>query len=71
MALNDLKSQMNNGKHNNKSRLEHLSGVAARGFGDLGASQHASDLFDTAAAIESINADFGPASDRFLAHEKM
>jgi hypothetical protein len=45
--------------------------VAARGFGDLGAGQHSSDLFDAAATVKPLNADFGSAGYRFLAHQKM
>jgi hypothetical protein len=45
--------------------------VAARGFCDFSAGEHAGNLFDTAAAIESINANFGPAGNRFLANQKM
>ena len=54
-----------------RSNLKHLSGVAAGGFGDLSAGEHTRNLFDTAAAIECLNADLGAAGDRFLAHEKM
>jgi hypothetical protein len=45
--------------------------VAAGGFGDLSAGEHAGDLFDTSAAIECINADLGAAGDRVFAHQKM
>src|SRR5205085_8759022 len=54
-----------------RSYLQQLAGVAAGAFGDLGAGQHAGDLFDAAPAVEALQAHFRVAGDGLLAHQQV